>query len=103
MDIAKLFRVLVVGGSLIAAPTGCGVEKGPEPPKDEIESAAGTPDASESRGSDAAMMGNDGRDDIQECGFCRPLNERNEACCEYDEAGVGTPRDGFQCCWGSTC
>ena len=79
MDQTKLFQVLVVGGALLGA--GCG---GPAP---------SAPDASESDATAAI----DGGGALVECGFCP------NDCCVPDGAGGSRARDGFVCCWATSC
>lgn len=86
MDIGKLFGVLVVGGSLLV---GCDSQE-PAPPDASDVTAAGVTDAS---GVDAAASS-----ELVDCGFCP-----NEACCVYDDEGVGSTKEGFECCWATSC
>lgn len=96
MDIAKLFGVLVVGGALLV---GCDSEGQPAPADANGVNASGAADAAPGA-ADAAAGAADSAPttELQECGFCP-----NEACCEYDDEGVGSTKAGFECCWGTTC
>ncbi len=115
MKIEKLFKVLVVSGSMITAGSAC--DTGPEPvtandagsiimadgaalmdaaqvadattmPPDTDAANMMTPSDAGSEGGDAGLM---------EC-FCP-----SEDCCETDETGASVVRDGFICCWSSSC
>lgn len=93
MDIGKLFGVLVVGGALLTTGPGC---------KQEEES--GKPDASTANvpahdgGQDAMPDGADASsEELIECGFCP------NDCCVTDEHGNSAAKEGFVCCWGTSC
>ena len=110
MGITKLFRVLVIGGSVLA--TGCtDDEAGRQPPDGSAMGAARTADAAggipgEVDASGTTSIHSDAGSTVaMECGFCRPVNVRNEQCCDYatTEDEVGTPKPGFECCWGTGC
>ncbi|HUH03281.1 MAG TPA: hypothetical protein VML75_14890 [Kofleriaceae bacterium] len=94
MDIAKLFGVLVVGGALLV---GCDGESEPAPADANGVSASGMADAAADTGV-AATPDAAPTTGLQECGFCP-----NEACCVVDDEGVSSVKDGFECCWGTTC
>jgi hypothetical protein len=96
MDIAKLFGVLVVGGSLLV---GCDSEQPPAPADANAVVSSGAADSGLADDGSIAP-GPDGAPTtgLEECGFCP-----NEACCVYDDEGVGSTKDGFECCWGTTC
>ena len=74
MKIEKLFKVMVVGGSMMAT------------------------------GSMLAQEGNLGIDTLDGVApvqtFCNPDNEK--ICVENDEGDL-VVRDGFTCCWGTSC
>ncbi len=104
MDHQKLFQVLVIGGALLGA--GC-TERVP----DSSDSAApdGGPDTSIADGaaSDGASPPEDGavadgattgEGGIEDCGFCP-----NECCVVDEETGESREREGFMCCWGTSC
>jgi hypothetical protein len=92
MDVSKLFNVLVVGGAMLTA-GGCSED-------DPVE----TPDASAANApaGDAGPDATPGQVDaapteLMECGFCP------NDCCVLDEHGMSVPKDGFVCCWGTSC
>lgn len=104
MDHRKLFQVLVVGGALLGAScreedeeravvdAGAEADAGPTP----VVDAGGG-------GGDAGLAGDAGQlpeadAGLEECGFCP-----NDVCCETGEDGVSRVRDGFMCCWGTSC
>jgi hypothetical protein len=114
MDHRKLFQVLVIGGALLGA--GC-TEAPPEGPGDtgapEGDAArpdavtpmadsspagdAATPMADSSPAGDAATPdGSPG--ELEWCGFCP-----NDCCVTDGVTGESRERDGFMCCWGTTC
>lgn len=86
MDIGKLFGVLVVGGAMLV---GCDSQE-PAPPDASDVAAAGATDA-------AGVDGAPG-EELVDCGFCP-----NEACCVYNDEGVGSTKEGFECCWATSC
>jgi hypothetical protein len=77
MEHSKLFHVLVVGGALL----GAGCETAPP-----VADASGASDAPRPDG-----------EALVECGFCP------NDCCVPDGAGGSQARDGFVCCWGTSC
>ena len=119
MDPRKLFQVLVIGGALLGA--GCeddatepfSVDDAGETPADATAprdsgstgDAAARADASaladaaaraDSAAGDASPAGGDAGD-LVECGFCP------NDCCVDDGVGGQKARDGFVCCWGTSC
>lgn len=103
MNISKLFRVLVIGGAML----GC--DEPEVPPTDtELVTDAGMGDAMAGdamRGDamptdsgmsepDATATDSGGPAAPMNGGFCP-----NEIGCDED----GEPRDGFECCWGTSC
>lgn len=97
MDHHKLFRVLVIGGAVLG--TGCLEEEAPVATADAavvsdasaaLDAARPTPTA------DAAAAPADAA--LTECGLCP-----NEICCETDESGASQLREGFMCCWSTSC
>ena len=89
MDHRTLFQVLVVGGALI----GLACE---ERARGDADAAAPAADAGPTLedGGEAPLDAGE----LEECGLCP-----NEACCVDDGAGGSRARDGFVCCWGSSC
>jgi hypothetical protein len=92
MDISKLFGVLVLGGSLLV---GCDDADPGEPDPADAATAQG-PTGED--GGEAPEVADAGGEEGEDCGFCP-----NEICCEIDAEGQSTTRDGFVCCWGTTC
>ena len=85
MDQSKLFHVLVVGGALVGA--GC---EGTAPGGGDarvVGDDAAVADAT-SADNDAALV---------ECGFCP------NDCCVPDGMGGAHEREGFVCCWATSC
>jgi len=110
MDQRKLFQVLVIGGALLGV--GC-EEEASDPPAEhdagdvaDATTPAGddageaTADASthvaDAATGDAATAAADAGE-LMNCGFCP-----NE-CCVDDGMGGQKARDGFECCWGTSC
>ena len=93
MNIVRLFHVLVVGGSLLAG-SSC---TGGDDDAPAADAPSGGPDSS-SPGIDAAALpdGPAGPDGalLQDC-FC---NTDHDTCCDGTQV-----RDGFTCCWSTTC
>lgn len=86
MKIARLFHVLVVGGSLLAA-TSCSDDD-----SSQADGAAGAADSA-TPGPDGAG-GGDGGAILNQC-FC---DTQHDTCCEGTEV-----RPGFECCWSTSC
>jgi hypothetical protein len=86
MEIAKLFRVLVVGGASVAA--ACTPSE--DPPVEE--------DASVADASADAMMSADAVPTDDATGMATECFCNTTECC--DGANL---RDGFICCWGTSC
>jgi hypothetical protein len=94
MNIAKLFGVLVVGGSLLTA--GCGSEDDTGRVDANAAQVGNAGDGGSA--SDASAATPDASTaELEECGFCP-----NE-CCVYDDEGNGAAMEGFVCCWGTEC
>jgi hypothetical protein len=92
MDVSKLFNVLVVGGAVLTA-GGCDEDAPVEVPDARAANAPGG-DA----GQDATPAQVDAAPtELMECGFCP------NDCCVMDEHGMSVPKDGFVCCWGTSC
>jgi hypothetical protein len=120
MDQRKLYQVLVIGGALVGL--GCdeesarGAEDGGQrsettPPSTDaggaepdaaLADAAPLADAEAVDGprgmTDAAPGTADAGGDLEDCGFCP-----NEWCCVDDGMGGPKARDGFECCWATSC
>lgn len=99
MDPQKLFQVLVVGGALLGV--GCTPESMPEPEPEEdaavsLDAGSDPADAGEAPADAGATPADAG--EPMECGFCP-----NEVCCETDEEGNSSVREGLVCCWGTSC
>lgn len=93
MDVSKLFNVLVVGGAMLTA-GGCTEDDPVETPDARAANAPPGADA----GQDAAPAQVDAAPtELMECGFCP------NDCCVMDEHGMSVPKDGFVCCWGTSC
>jgi hypothetical protein len=76
----KLYNVLVLGGALLAGQAASaeqGLRSGPR--------SAAAPSAEEQP---------------LETGFCKPSNPEN---CVTNACGQSVPREGFVCCWGTSC
>jgi len=97
MDIAKLFRVVVIGGALLTA-NGCSDQE--DDTDDSTDPALSElPDATPEGGPDPDPQNADASvEELENCGFCP-----NEICCEIDDAGNSTLIDGFECCWATSC
>ena len=94
METNKLFHVLVVGGSLLATQPGCD-DSNSEERRTELEQ----PDSSVSAEEPAAdaMASTADAGELIDGGFCP-----NDVACEVVD-GQSVLRDGFECCWASTC
>ena len=120
MDHRKLFHVLVVGGAMLGL--GCrdedrsetsGLADGGDPAPDgggtdasalgdasgAVVAGDGGPgaDAGPAPGADAGASAADAGP-LEECGFCP-----TDFCCVDDGEGGVAVRDGFMCCWGTSC
>ena len=100
MDCRKLFQVLVIGGAMLGCTESVQtLDSGPtNEGGDSSASDARAPAADSTvlaQDSDASVPTNG---DPVDCGFCP-----NEVCCESDESGSSELRDGFVCCWGTSC
>ncbi len=91
MNHTKLFRVLVMGGAMLAA--GCETEDGGD---DGVVGDDASAPVDASPAVDAQAAASDGGA-LMECGFCP-----NEECCVTDEDGTHE-REGLMCCWGTSC
>jgi hypothetical protein len=117
MDHRKLFHVLVVGGAMLGL--GCrdedrtetssladGGDEAPDAGKADDGTLADASTASDAggdgdAGSPAEIDAGNGTADagpLEECGFCP-----NDLCCVDDGTGSLMVRDGFACCWGTSC
>jgi len=129
MQAGKLFRILVVGGSLLLTDVACDAQTDPSsptssdsggspPPPGDQDDAGQTENVNPAADSGMSMANNDaggtnpdptgddagivafsdaGVDPLAEC-FCP-----TEECCEEGEDGGMTVREGFVCCWSTTC
>jgi len=95
MHPSKLFKVLVLGGSVLIS--GCDEDT----PADALSQRADAdpmleepPPMTEPEMPDVA---DPAPVPLAPC-FCD-----SSACCERDEAGNGTLQEGFECCWATTC
>jgi len=99
MNIAKLFGVLVVGGSMLVTgactDTDGGDQHKPTGPdaKPDVVDANTTGDDANMSLADANSTGADATTSKLAPCFCD-----SDACCDN-----GTLQFGFECCWGSTC
>ncbi|MBX3019662.1 MAG: hypothetical protein KF767_17370 [Bdellovibrionaceae bacterium] len=78
----NLFRVLVLGGALIAGPARAQSEVRSEAknPTSAVEAMLALPE--------------------DQLAFCSRDDERS---CEVDENGEARPQAGIECCWGTSC
>ena len=89
MNIARLFHVLVIGGSILGASSCSSKDEHTDALPERVTNAA---DAAASV--DGAPPATRDADDEQNC-FC---DTDHEQCCDGT-----TERPGFTCCWGTTC
>jgi hypothetical protein len=86
MELSKLFRVLVVGGGMLAG-GACEVAPG----AGRLQGLADTDPARDAGTADAAAS------ESSPC-FCGP-----DVCCEQQPDGTASVQEGFFCCWGTAC
>ena len=132
MQAGKLFRVLVVGGSMLLSDLGCegstdnntSSTGGTPPPSSEQDDAGQTQNTTAS--GDAGQMQNNGNgkdagmtlasldsgtstnvdpseNDAGGDIVLAPCFCNTDDCCEPGEDGGMTVQQGFECCWGTTC
>ncbi len=83
MNSQKLFRILVIGGTLIG-----GNSMGGQAQNDLQNFGALTSEAQQSPSDEPAQC------------FC---NTDKDRCCEVNSCGESVAKDGFICCWGTSC
>ncbi len=112
MNFSKLFRVLVVGGSML----GCSDdnesgrtdgmarnELDASQPSGKQADAAGTPDSANHEDASPASKP-DASAGIIHCDFCNLPEAHGEGgCCIDHEDGSSTLLEGFECCWNTSC
>jgi hypothetical protein len=97
MDLGKLFRVLVIGGSALGA--GCDPDE--LPPQIPAPDSGARSDAGEvaadsgPTASDAGGVLDAGEPTLCFCGL--------DPCCESLPDGTGRVLPGFECCWSTSC
>ena len=115
MKVKKLFRVLVIGGSMITASAGCDAETGNPStmPGDGSLMMTALDSGSLSDAASLSMSDHDAASPMtaQDAGSTPSATDAgamecfcpSEECCETNAAGESVVREGMTCCWSSSC